>query len=159
LSLLPFKSERSVKKLIEGLQFYRDKLHEKDVYERFSEILSKARSNKSANKPDTELNEFESVRMLPDHLGMWFSQSCRSWMNTDVKAQKTKPLRSALKASKQRRNGKPRDDVGLFIYARRFLLTLFAAARKKVAEPEPEPRPEPESQNLATQEDDDDMYL
>jgi len=41
LSLLPFKSERSVKKLIEGLQFYRDKLHEAKVFERFTEILQK----------------------------------------------------------------------------------------------------------------------
>ncbi|KAG6897024.1 hypothetical protein C0992_004552 [Termitomyces sp. T32_za158] len=41
LSLLPFKSERSVKKLIDGLQFYRDKLHEPKVYERFQEILAK----------------------------------------------------------------------------------------------------------------------
>jgi len=41
LSLLPFKSERSVKKLIEGLQFYRDKLHEPIVFERFTEILTK----------------------------------------------------------------------------------------------------------------------
>lgn len=41
LSLLPFKSERSVKKLIEGLQFYRDKLHEETVYARFQEILAK----------------------------------------------------------------------------------------------------------------------
>ncbi|KAG6333782.1 hypothetical protein ID866_5308 [Astraeus odoratus] len=61
LSLLPFKSERSVKKLIEGLQFYQDKLHEPQVYDRFSDILNKARSNKSANKPDTELDEFESI--------------------------------------------------------------------------------------------------
>ncbi|KAG2156915.1 non-SMC mitotic condensation complex subunit 1-domain-containing protein [Suillus bovinus] len=61
LSLLPFKSERSVKKLIEGLQFYRDKLHEEGVFDKFSDILTKARSNKSANKPDTELNEFESI--------------------------------------------------------------------------------------------------
>ncbi|KAI0354000.1 hypothetical protein OH77DRAFT_570986 [Trametes cingulata] len=61
LSLLPFKSERSVKKLIEGLQFYRDKLHEEAVYARFQEILTKARSNKSANKPDAELNEFEAI--------------------------------------------------------------------------------------------------
>lgn len=43
LSLLPFKSERSVKKLIEGLQFYRDKLREDKVYERFQEILQKVR--------------------------------------------------------------------------------------------------------------------
>jgi hypothetical protein len=62
LSLLPFKSERSVKKLIEGLQFYRDKLHEETVFARFQDILAKARANKSANKPETELNEFESVR-------------------------------------------------------------------------------------------------
>lgn len=41
LSLLPFKSERSVKKLIEGLQFYRDKLHEPTVYEKFNDILTK----------------------------------------------------------------------------------------------------------------------
>ncbi|KAI0252546.1 non-SMC mitotic condensation complex subunit 1-domain-containing protein [Lactifluus subvellereus] len=61
LSLLPFKSERSVKKLVEGLPFYRDKLHEEGVYARFQEILAKARSNKAANKPDSELNEFESV--------------------------------------------------------------------------------------------------
>ncbi|KAH7887142.1 non-SMC mitotic condensation complex subunit 1-domain-containing protein [Phlebopus sp. FC_14] len=65
LSLLPFKSERSVKKLIEGLQYYRDKLHEKDVFERFVEILAKARLNKSANKPDTELDEFQSI--LDEH--------------------------------------------------------------------------------------------
>ncbi|EPQ52403.1 hypothetical protein GLOTRDRAFT_132468 [Gloeophyllum trabeum ATCC 11539] len=65
LSLLPFKSERSVKKLIEGLQFYRDKLHEETVFAYFTEILTKARSNKSANKPDSELDEFE--RILEEH--------------------------------------------------------------------------------------------
>lgn len=41
LSLLPFKSERSVKKLIEGLPFYQDKLHEETVFNRFNEILTK----------------------------------------------------------------------------------------------------------------------
>ncbi|KAI9508585.1 non-SMC mitotic condensation complex subunit 1-domain-containing protein [Russula earlei] len=61
LSLLPFKSERSVKKLTEGLQSYRDKLHEEGVFARFQEILVKARSNKTANKPDSELNEFETI--------------------------------------------------------------------------------------------------
>ncbi|TFK38244.1 non-SMC mitotic condensation complex subunit 1-domain-containing protein [Crucibulum laeve] len=65
LSLLPFKSERSVKKLIEGLQFYRDKLYEPVVYERFSEILTKARTNKSKDKPDSELDEFEKI--LAEH--------------------------------------------------------------------------------------------
>ncbi|WVQ81007.1 hypothetical protein IAT38_003114 [Cryptococcus sp. DSM 104549] len=65
LSLLPFKSERSMKKLIEGLPFYQDKLHEETVFRRFTEILAKARANKAANKPETELQEFE--RILADH--------------------------------------------------------------------------------------------
>ena len=85
LSLLPFKSERSVKKLVEGLQFYRDKLHEPVVYERFADILQKvyllgfegccevdvltfllqARANKSKDKPDLELDEFEKVNEEP----------------------------------------------------------------------------------------------
>ena len=71
-----------MKKLVEGLPFYRDKLHEEGVYARFQEILvkvnsthvselfflnikhthTKARSNKTANKSDAELNEFETVR-------------------------------------------------------------------------------------------------
>lgn len=64
LSLLPFKSERSVKRLVEGLPSYRDKLHEEVVFTRFQEILTKARQNKSSNKPDAELNEFEAVSLL-----------------------------------------------------------------------------------------------
>ncbi|KAJ9119099.1 hypothetical protein QFC22_003590 [Naganishia vaughanmartiniae] len=63
LSLLPFKSERSVKKLIEGLEFYKDKLHEETVYKRFNEILVKAKSNKQSGKPEAELREFEQVRL------------------------------------------------------------------------------------------------
>ncbi|KAG8987690.1 Condensin complex subunit [Tulasnella sp. JGI-2019a] len=61
LSILPFKSERSVRKLIEGLPFYQDKLHDEEVFTRFNEILTKARSNKSPNKPDSELKEFETI--------------------------------------------------------------------------------------------------
>lgn len=61
LSLLPFKSERSLKKLIEALPFYQDKLREEAVFDRFTEILQKARANKSANKPDNEMKEFEKI--------------------------------------------------------------------------------------------------
>ncbi|KAG8742199.1 Condensin complex subunit [Ceratobasidium sp. 414] len=61
LSLLPYKSERSVKKLIEGLPYYQDKLFEETVFQRFNN----ARSNKSPNKPDTELSEFEAI--LQEH--------------------------------------------------------------------------------------------
>ncbi|KAF8988934.1 non-SMC mitotic condensation complex subunit 1 [Cyathus striatus] len=49
----------------EGLQFYRDKLHEPKVFERFTEILAKARMNKSKDKPDAELDEFEKI--LEEH--------------------------------------------------------------------------------------------
>ncbi|TYJ51842.1 hypothetical protein B9479_007560 [Cryptococcus floricola] len=65
LSLLPFKSERSLKRLIEGLPFYQDKLHEETVFKRFVEILAKSRANKAANKPETEMQEFE--RILNEH--------------------------------------------------------------------------------------------
>jgi len=41
--------------------FYQDKLHEEMVFNRFNEILTKARANKSSNKPDSELKEFEII--------------------------------------------------------------------------------------------------
>ncbi|KAI7859019.1 armadillo-type protein [Circinella umbellata] len=41
LSLLPFKSERSVRKLLEGLPSYQDKLHIESVHKSFQEIILK----------------------------------------------------------------------------------------------------------------------
>lgn len=45
----------------QSLPFYQDKLYEEKVFKRFAEILTKARGNKQANKPDAELNEFEAI--------------------------------------------------------------------------------------------------
>ncbi|KAI0030503.1 non-SMC mitotic condensation complex subunit 1-domain-containing protein [Vararia minispora EC-137] len=64
LSLLPFRSERSLKKLIEGLPSYRDKLHDEGVYARFQEILSKTKGTKSG-KLDANIHEFEKI--LDEH--------------------------------------------------------------------------------------------
>ncbi|KAH7878618.1 non-SMC mitotic condensation complex subunit 1-domain-containing protein [Lentinula edodes] len=61
LSLLPYKSEKSVKKIVEGLPFYRDKLYEEGVFEKFQEILQKARLTKSKNDIGAELKEFEEI--------------------------------------------------------------------------------------------------
>ncbi|PKI84012.1 Ycs4p [Malassezia vespertilionis] len=63
LSLLPYRSERSVKKLVEALPFYQDKLYSPEVYKRFTEILTKMRQGKSAQAKagDTDLREFEDV--------------------------------------------------------------------------------------------------
>ncbi|KAJ4490288.1 non-SMC mitotic condensation complex subunit 1-domain-containing protein [Lentinula aciculospora] len=61
LSLLPYKSEKSVKKIVEGLPFYRDKLYEEGVFGRFQEILGKARLTKSKNDIGAELKEFEEI--------------------------------------------------------------------------------------------------
>lgn len=70
LSLLPYKSDRSMKKLIEGLPFYQDKLHDSTVFKRFTEILTKARTNRTvaaggaaaaAATGETELQEFEQI--------------------------------------------------------------------------------------------------
>jgi len=134
LSLLPFKSERSVKKLIDGLQFYRDKLHEPKVFEFFTEILQKvcvhiygvcetrsrhkffcyqARTNKSKDKPDSELDEFEKVNAYtfcdcPSYPLTILSARFRSWRNTNCKVKKTKHLKSASRVRKLlRRKGQP----------------------------------------------------
>ena len=78
MSLLPFKSERSVKKLVEvrllsspvasvaeatiiqGLPFYQDKLKEEKVYSLFLDILNKARSTKAV-KNESDLLDFEKA--------------------------------------------------------------------------------------------------
>lgn len=64
LSLLPYRSERSIKKLVDGLPFYQDKLYHPEVYKRFTEILAKIRSGKSggqAKAGETDLREFEDT--------------------------------------------------------------------------------------------------
>ena len=64
LSLLPYRSERSVKRLIDGLPYYQDKLYIPDVYRRFAEILAKiraGRANAQTKVSDTDLREFEDV--------------------------------------------------------------------------------------------------
>ncbi|KAI8991499.1 non-SMC mitotic condensation complex subunit 1-domain-containing protein [Mycotypha africana] len=47
LSLLPFKTEKPFKKLLEGWPTYQDKLHEDAVHKSFLEIIQKGRLNKN----------------------------------------------------------------------------------------------------------------
>lgn len=64
LSLLPYRSERSIKKLVDGLPYYQDKLYHQDVYKRFAEILAKMHQGKTsaqAKAGDTDLREFEDI--------------------------------------------------------------------------------------------------
>ncbi|GAA5999124.1 condensin subunit YCS4 [Rhodotorula paludigena] len=62
MSLLPFNSDTAVKKLVEGVPFYQDKLHEETVYKRFGEILTKIRSpTNKLNRTEADLKEFEDA--------------------------------------------------------------------------------------------------
>ncbi|GAA5881885.1 hypothetical protein JCM3774_005765 [Rhodotorula dairenensis] len=62
LSLLPFNSDNAVKKLLEGLPFYQDKLHEETVYKRFGEILTKIRApTNKLNRSESDLKDFEDA--------------------------------------------------------------------------------------------------
>ncbi|GAA5989443.1 hypothetical protein JCM10908_000476 [Rhodotorula pacifica] len=62
LSLLPFNSDNAVKKLLEGLPFYQDKLHEETVYKRFGEILTKIRApTNKLNRTESDLKDFEDM--------------------------------------------------------------------------------------------------
>lgn len=72
LSLLPYRSERSIKKLVDALPFYQDKLYVPEVYQRFAEILAKMHQGKSsaaAKVGDTDLREFEDVLAQAAHQG------------------------------------------------------------------------------------------
>ncbi|KAI7831988.1 non-SMC mitotic condensation complex subunit 1-domain-containing protein [Kickxella alabastrina] len=51
MALLPYKSERSVRRLLDGLSSYQDKLSEDAVYKYFVEIVAKSRSQ-SAQKQE-----------------------------------------------------------------------------------------------------------
>ncbi|KAJ2741405.1 condensin complex non-SMC subunit Cnd1 [Coemansia sp. BCRC 34301] len=61
MALLPYKSERSLRRLLDGLPGYQDKLAEDAVYKYFAEIVSKARSQ-SAQKQETKalVDEYEA---------------------------------------------------------------------------------------------------
>lgn len=60
LSLLPFKTERSFKKMVDGFIFYQDMLHENTVYKHFVDIISKAKLLKAAkNDIKAIVEEFE----------------------------------------------------------------------------------------------------
>ncbi|GBC07485.1 hypothetical protein RclHR1_00750019 [Rhizophagus clarus] len=60
LSLLPYKTEKSFRKLIEGMEHYQDKLNESDVHKYFIEIITKAKTIKG-QKLETKqiIEEFE----------------------------------------------------------------------------------------------------
>lgn len=60
LSLVSYRGEKSIKRLIENQGLYRDKLHEPVVYERFVGIVKQVKSSKTT-KNEEELAEFEKI--------------------------------------------------------------------------------------------------
>ena len=61
--MIPYSSEKSVKKLTEGIVYYKDALFEEDVYKCFADIIQKAKKVKADNKNDhkSALEEFEKI--------------------------------------------------------------------------------------------------
>ncbi|KAK3804526.1 MAG: LOW QUALITY PROTEIN: non-SMC mitotic condensation complex subunit 1-domain-containing protein [Benniella sp.] len=61
LSMLPFKTEKSFKRLLEGFPNYQDKVHEEQVFKYLSDIIAKGRAIKPP-KPEMKpiIDEFES---------------------------------------------------------------------------------------------------
>ncbi|GJJ71787.1 condensin complex subunit 1 [Entomortierella parvispora] len=61
LSMLPFKTEKSFKKLLEGFPNYQDKVHEEAVFKYLTDIIAKGRSIKPP-KPEMKpiMDEFEN---------------------------------------------------------------------------------------------------
>lgn len=74
----------------------------------------KARANKSKDKPDVELNEFEKVwpQPSPNSCFLFDLQYHRSLKNTELKGRKTKPLKSVWRGRKQlprKKQQRPKD--------------------------------------------------
>ncbi|KAK4048019.1 condensin complex non-SMC subunit Cnd1 [Microbotryomycetes sp. JL201] len=101
MSLLPFNSELAVKKLVEGLPFYQDKLHEEEVFKRFTEILSKAQSNK-VSKNEQDLQEFANA--LEEHRvkGTEEQEMTRKVQKSRRKAATTAATKSRAKTTRRR---------------------------------------------------------
>ena len=118
------------------------------MFEHFAEILAKARSNKSANKPDTELNEFESVR------GQWWCaclcapvfRSCSGGQILDEhrrQGEEDQAFEKRVEGKKAaaKKKATRRCEPPLFsctCSCERLTLLQFTAARKKVQVQEPE---------------------
>ncbi|KAJ1731254.1 condensin complex non-SMC subunit Cnd1 [Coemansia biformis] len=61
MTLLPFKSERSIRRLLDGLQAYQDKLSDNAVYKHFADIANKARTHAAQkHEAKTLLDEYET---------------------------------------------------------------------------------------------------
>ncbi|ORZ04942.1 non-SMC mitotic condensation complex subunit 1-domain-containing protein [Absidia repens] len=62
LSLLPYKTEKSYRKLLEGLPYYQDKLNEESVHKYFLEIIAKGRTATKLQKVDLKslIDELEA---------------------------------------------------------------------------------------------------
>lgn len=61
LSLLPYSTEKTIKKLIEMKKVYKNLLHDDEVYDSFTQILSKARKSMSSKtEVVATLTEFET---------------------------------------------------------------------------------------------------
>ncbi|KAG6377328.1 non-SMC mitotic condensation complex subunit 1-domain-containing protein [Boletus reticuloceps] len=145
LALLPYKSERSVKKLIDGLPFYRDKLHDKIVFEYFGEILSKARSNKGANKPDSDLNEFQSI--LDEHRRQGEEdQAFEKRVEGKKAAAKKKATRRSARKKTQAQEPEEREGAS----------TVATAAGESQSA---RPKRRAQTRDASDDDDDDDMYV
>jgi len=86
------------------LPFYQDKLHEETVFRRFTEILAKARANKGAGKPETELKEFEAI--LTEHQAKGLEEQA---LEADVLKKTQAAKRRAARRPKAAEQVEPRE--------------------------------------------------
>ncbi|KIY64551.1 ARM repeat-containing protein [Cylindrobasidium torrendii FP15055 ss-10] len=102
LSLLPYKSEKALKKLVEGLPCYKDKLHEELVFQRIIGIITKASTTKVAGKGgDTDLQEFQLTL-----------EKCKDQGEEDHALEQRTGKKAATKKRSKRTKGAPSSTQG-----------------------------------------------
>ncbi|KAG1142022.1 hypothetical protein G6F37_007640 [Rhizopus arrhizus] len=107
LSLLPYKSEKSMKRLLEGWPAYQDKLHEDYVHKCFLDIIAKGRLQKS-QRPDMKTMVDELDQKIEKVRGP--KQEAKEAMDTaqgDSNNKKTKT--SVKKETKKKTPAKEKD--------------------------------------------------
>ena len=102
----------------QGAAFGKSQSTHRKIFNTLKKKKKQARSNKAANKPDSELNEFESVRLFCSvfffDMYLCIYVIYRFWRRAGGKARRTRRSRSAWKARRQRPRNARRGGVRVY---------------------------------------------
>ncbi|GAN09384.1 condensin complex component cnd1 [Mucor ambiguus] len=123
MSLLPFKSEKPFRKLLEGWPTYQDKIHEDSVHKSFLEIIQKGRIHHKNQRPELRalVDDFEQriakqrgpepekTEKSPKRVGRTVKSKAKSQEASTAVADTKKPLRKRQRVVKEMETSEDED--------------------------------------------------